>query len=308
MLDFFSKRPGLGIEITSSAVRLAALSGNGAGASVLFTQTVHLPAGMVSESYAAPNVCKADDLSALLRESLSSISALHVRRAALSLPDAVFRVQSIEFDDLPGKAGDRERIIRWRIEKSAFDISDAILRYQVHKRKQGGFTVLACVAKQAVIAQYEAVLAGLGLEPWSVGLSSFHALNFYSSYLSKISPVAALAHVTEDSFATIIAETGSARFYRFKEIKRGRAGEINARFMREIVDSLHFYMHMDRSQPAGVERLYLTGDAAVARGLSEGLQSMTSIAVEVLSPAAVIPSVNGAGPELAAALGAGCGL
>jgi Tfp pilus assembly PilM family ATPase len=308
MLGFFARKPGLGIEITSSAVRLAALSGSAANTSVLFTRTAVLPAGMVSENYVGPNVYDVDALVNVLRESLSAVSALHLRRAALSLPDGVFRVQIIEFDKLPDKAVDRERLIRWRMEKSAYDISDTVLRYQVLKRKEGGFTVLVCLAKQDVISQYEAVLIRLGLEPWSVGLSSFHTLNFYSSYLAKASSVAALARVSENSFTTIIWEAGSARFYRFKEVKRGSADEVRTRLMREIDDSLHFYMHMGRSQQAGLERLYLTGDAAVSHGLSAGLQAMTSLDVEVLSPAAVIPPLNGADPELAAALGAGSGL
>jgi Tfp pilus assembly PilM family ATPase len=308
MLGFIARKPGLGIEITSSAVRLAALSGSAANATVLFTKTTDLPAGMVSESYAAPNICEVDAFVKVLRESLSAVSALHLRRAALSLPDGVFRVQTIDFDELPGKVPDQERLIRWRIEKSAFDISDTVLRYQVLKRKDGGFTVLACVAKQAVLSQYEAILIGAGLEPWSVGLSSFHTLNFYSSYLSKASSVAAFAHVSEDSFATIISEAGNARFYRFKDVKRGSADGVKTRLMREIDDSLHFYMHMDRSQPAGLERLYLAGDAALSHGLAAELRAMTSLDVEVLSPSAVIPSLNGAGPELAAALGAGCGI
>jgi len=298
----------LGIEITSSAVRLAAISGSGANTSVLFTKTVDLPAGLVTENYAAPNVSEEDALSTVLRESLSDVPALQVRRAALSLPDSVFRVQTIEFDKLPGKAMDRERLIRWRIEKSAYDISDTVLRYQVLSRKDGGFTVLACVAKQAVISQYEAVLIGTGLEPWSVGLSSFHTLDFYSAYLLKASPVAALAHVSDDSFTTIITEGGSARFYRFKEVKRGSADEVTMRLMREIDDSLHFYMHMDRLHQAGVERLYLAGEAAVSRSLSDGLKDMMSLEVEILSPAAVIPALGGVGAELAAALGAGRGL
>lgn len=308
MLGFFARKPGLGIEITSSAVRLAAIAGSAANASVLFTKTADLPAGIVNENYAAPNVCEVDALVNVLRESLSAVSALHLRRAALSLPDGVFRVQTVEFDELPDKAMDRERLIRWRLEKSAYDIADTVLRYQVLKRKGGGFTVLVCVAKQAVISQYEAVLIGLGLEPWSVGLSSFHTLNFYSSYLSKASSVAAMAQVSEDSFTTIIWEAGGAWFYRFKEVKRGRADEVKTRLMREIDDSLHFYRHMDRTQQSGLERLYLTGDAAVSHGLSAGLKAMTSLDIEVLSPSAVIPSLNGAGPELAAALGAGCGL
>jgi Tfp pilus assembly PilM family ATPase len=228
---------------------------------------------------------------------------------ALSLPDGVFRVQTLEFDELPPKAADRERLIRWRLEKSiAFDSTDTFLRYQVLRQQHKGFTVLACVAKQAVISQYESLLAGAGLEPWSVGLSSFYTLNFYSSLITSRSAVSALAHITEDSFATIIMDADGARFYRYKEMKRTGPDEMKTRFMREIDDSLHFYTHRDRAQQSEVKYLYLAGESSLPAELAAGLRSMTSLNVEVLSPAVVIPSANGIGIEMAAALGAGSAL
>jgi type IV pilus assembly protein PilM len=308
MLRFPAKKPYLGIDITASTVRLAVLSSRGVTCSVLFSKTTDLPAGTVSESYTAPNIQDISSLAGLIRESLSGVPVSDVKRAALSLPDGVFRVQTLDFDELPSKPMDRERLIRWRLEKSAFDISDTVLRCQVLRQQDKGFSVLACLVKKSVLSQYEEVLVKAGLEPWSVGISSFHALNFYSSYLSKTSPVAALAQVSEDSFTTIIMDAGGARFYRYKEVKQGTAEEIRGRLMREIDDSLHFYTHMDRSQQPEVGRLYLTGDAVMCRELAKGFKEKTSLDVEVLSPSAVISVVDGAGPELAAALGAGCGL
>ena len=200
-------------------------------------------------------------------------------------------------------------MIRWRLEKAAaFDITDTVLRYQVLRRQDKGMTVLACVSKRAVIAQYESILLGMGIEPWSVGLSSFYALNLYSSFIAGKSAVSALAHITDDSFATIITEAGGARFYRYKEIKRGGAEEIKTRFIREIDDSLHFYAHMDRAQQSEVKGLYLTGEPAILGNLAEGLKSLTSLDVAVLSPDVVIPSAQGIGAEMAAALGAGSSL
>ncbi len=306
MSGFFSRKPVLGIEITSSAVRLAVLSGSGGNLAVFSRKSLDLPAGLVNESYAEPNITDTEVLGRMLREAVGAAAAgLPLRRAALSLPDSVFRVQSIPFDELPRKSGDQERLIRWRLEKSAFDISDTVLRYQVVERKQDGITVLACVAKQAVLSQYEALLDGLGLEPWRVGLSSFHTLNFYSASLAKTSPVVALARVSAGSFATVIADAGGARFYRFKEIKRGNADEITSRLLREIGDSIHFYQHLDPSRRTEPERLYLAGNSAALHDLATGLGAVTSLPVEILSPTMVLPSLTGADPELAAALGAG---
>lgn len=308
MLRFFTGKPGLGIEITSSAVRLASLARKGADTAVLYTKSVDLPVGVVTESYSSPNISDQERFNAVLKECLSGATG-GVRRAALSLPDGVFRVQSLEFDELPSKTADRERLIRWRLEKCiAFDIADTLLRYQVLRQQGKGFTVLACVAKQAVVSQYEALLAVAGLEPWSVGLSSFSTLNFYSSLITGKSAVTALAHITEDSFATIIVEAGGARFYRYKELKRMGPDESRSWFIREIDNSLHFYSHRDRTQQSEVKYLYLSGESSLRADLAEGLRSVTSLDVEILSPAAVIPSANGIGIEMAAALGAGSAL
>ena len=307
MLRLFGRKPHLGIEITGKSVRVAVVSGCGDNFSALFTKATDLPAGMVSEAYASPNIKDFYHLNAVLRECLADAPS-GIRRAALSLPDGVFRVQTMEFDELPDKAEDRERLIRWRLEKgAAFDIAETALRYQILGRQDKGFTVLSCVAKQAVIAQYESLLIGLGLDPWTIGPSSFHALNFYSSYLTKKSAVSALAHLSEDTFATIILDANGVQFYRYKDVKRGSSEDIRSRLMREIDDSLHFFTHMDHLQQPEIRYLYLTGESIVSE-LAEGLRTMTSLNIEVLSPAVAALSAEGIGPEMAAALGAGSSL
>jgi hypothetical protein len=175
----------------------------------------------------------------------------------------------------------------------------------VLERQDKGFTVLSCVAKQAVIAQYEGLFIELGLEPWAVGPSSFYAFNLYSSYLAKKSACTALTHLSRDSFATIVMEPGGMRFYRYKELKRGSPEDIREKLMREIDDSLHFYRHMDRLQQSEVRDLYLTGEPDLSADLADALRAATSLNVETLSPAAAgLPDEN-IGPEMTAALGAG---
>lgn len=302
----FKKSPRLGIEITSASVRMAASLGSDMNTKVLSVAKADLQPGMISETYSSMNIHDRDGLAHVLKTCLDHMPAAERRRAALCLPDGMFRVQTLEFDELPAKPVDRERLIRWRLEKTAaFDLSDTLLRYQVLRRRDAGFTVLACIAKKALITQYEDVLIGLDIEPWSVGLSSFSALNLYAPYVTKKNAAHVLTHVTEDSFATIMSENGGARFYRFKDFKRGSAGEIHSRLVREIEDSLHFYTHRDPSQQTEVGHLYLSGEPGLLDVLARELTTGTSLDVEVLSPAVVLPSAAGAGAEMAAALGAG---
>lgn len=296
----------MGLEITSAAVRASGLEG-GAKGRMLFARMADLPAGLVSETYASPNVDDVEKLASLIKAGLNGTRPRGTLRAAgLSLPDGIFRVQTIEFDSLPKKAADRERLIRWRLEKSAaFDLSDTLLRHQVLPRQDGTATMLVCVAKKSVIGQYESVLIQAGLEPWSIGPSSLFTLNFYAPVLSQKFSCYALAHVTDDSFATVVAEKGGVRFYRFKDMKRGGAEERRMRLVREIEDSVHFFSHMGRSQQSELAHVYLSGELPGLEEVARELQNGTSLAVDVLTPGAVFPSFSGTGPEMAAALGAG---
>jgi hypothetical protein len=91
-----------------------------------------MEAGMMTEAFAAQNIRDSEGLASLVRSSLKDLTTLSLRRAALSLPDGIFRVQTLEFDELPSQRPDRDRLVRWRLEKgAAFDVSNTVLRYQV---------------------------------------------------------------------------------------------------------------------------------------------------------------------------------
>ncbi len=305
MLRFFNAS-NLGIEITARALKLGVLAGSGASVSLLASKAVQMPSGMVSEGYATLNIRDREGLDALIRSCLQEFSPLAPRRAGLSLPDGIFRIQTLEFDELPSGNRDRDRLVRWRLEKGAsFDTAGTVLRYQVLPRRDRGYTVLASVAKQDVLSQYEELLSGRGLEPWSVGPSSFNALNYYSARIAANDlSGAALVWITDGSYATIIMERGGPRFYRYREYKAGSPEDVAGRLLRELDDSLHFYTHMDRMQPSEIGHIYLAGDPSVMGPLAESLRNATTLGVETLEPGMVIPSAD-ASPAMAAVLGAG---
>ena len=299
--------PCLGLEITSKVLRLGVLAGRGRTTSLLASKSAMMPAGAIIEGFGSGNVRDQGGLISLLRTALRDGFPRSLRRAGLSLPDGVFRVQTIEFDELPAGTMDRERLIRWRLEKSAaFDTANTILRFQVLPRQDKGFSVLACVAKQEVIEQYEELLTGLGFDPWQVGPSSFNAVNFYAPAIAARGVSGfALVWLTENSSATVVWERGGPRFYRFKEFRAGAPEEIAIRLQREIDDSLHFYMHMDRQQQSEVGHLFLDGDSAALAPLAQAMTQATNFAVEILSPSVVLSSAGSDATAMAAAFGAG---
>ncbi len=301
MLPIFQRGPAFGIEITAQQVRTAAV-GRGRGENGPAVGCADLPAGAAAGDYAERTI----DAVAVNRALLVALAGSDPKggRAALCLSDAVFRIQTLDFDELPARPADQLRLVRWRLEKSAaFDLADTLLQHQV-LRRPGSITVLVCAAKRTVIEQYEAVLAGAGLEAWSIVPSSFALVNFYAPVLSQRSRSYAFLQVTGDATTTLVMEQGSAGFYRFKEIKRGAAAEVCGRLARDISDSLHFYTHRDRSRQVDLQHVYLSGDAALCGTLAQELGAAEQAAVQVLSPGMVLPG-NGMGGEFAAAAGAG---
>ena len=305
MQSFFT-RPGIGLDISSRAAHLGVVRRSGGTLTALASRSLSLDQGMVEEGYAAPGIRDRDGLAEVLRRLLAEPAASKGTRIALSLPDSLFRVQLFDFDELPPRHRDRERLVRWRFEKSAaFDTADTVLRFQVLTRAGRGFTVLSCIAKREVIASFEELIAGLRLEAWNIGLSSFHALNFYTA--DVVTPSAepcGMVWVTEGSYSTIILEGGIPRFYRFREIKPGAAGDAAARIARELEDALHFYTHRDPQQALALTRLCLAGDSPVIAPLADGLQGATAMTIHVLRPA--FPGAATSGSDAcAAAYGAG---
>ena len=303
----FFKGIDLGIEITAKALRIGLLTGKGGSISLSASKTSPLPAGMVNETFASQNIKDSEGLASILRSSLKDATTLPIRRAGLSLPDGIFRVQTLEFDELPANNKDRDRLVRWRLEKgAAYDTANTLLRYQVLPRQDKGCSVIACVVKQEVISQYEDLLAGLGFEPWAVVPSSFNALNFYAPYLAAQNiPGYALAWIADGSYTTIIMERGGPRFYRYKEIKAGAPEDVTGRLIRELDDSIHFYRHMDRQQQSEVGHLYLSGEPVLIAPLSESLKNETTLTIETLVPAFVLAAGVEVDSAFAAAFGAG---
>ncbi len=285
---------------------MGVLPSNGNSSSKPIAKAVPLPAGMVGDAFASPNIRDVDGFASLLREALREFAPLRTSRLGISLPDTVFRVQSLEFDELPKRKADRDKLVRWRVEKAAaFDATNTVLRYQVLPREGGGYAVLACVAKQDVLNQYEDLVQGLGYDPWSVGPASFHALNFYYPSLQARGVAGfAFAWVTDGSYAVLAAERGTPRFYRCKEIRQG-ASDARDRVLRELEDSIHFYAHLDRQQQPQIGHLLLAGDAAMLAPLADDLKNTVALEVEVLTLNAVLQGAEGAPDSFSSVFGAG---
>lgn len=306
MQRFFAS-PAIGIELTSKDVRYGVVSSKNGVQRAVTAGIVELPGGVVTETFADPMVADRETLGGVLRGMLSKLAPFKTRRIGLCLPDAVFRTQTLEFDVLPKSARDREKLIRWRMEKNAsIDMAGTVLRWQTRERPAGGAAVLASLARTGTIRQCEDLFADLGYEVWSVAPASFQAVNYYASALAgRCGGNCGFSWLSQASYSTIILEQGWPRFYRYREVKSGPAAEVAGRLARELDDTLHFYTHRDRQQPAEVGQLFVTGDAGLAGMIAESFGHSPDLKVTALSPGDAVLSAGADAARFAPAWGAG---
>lgn len=302
MLRFFTPSV-IGVEISSGYLRIGSISRNGEVAAT--SLSMQLPERLVSESYSSEPVADTGQLTDILRSAMKGHSLFKRRRIGLSLPDGMFRLQVLEFDDLPETTADRERLIRWRLEKSsAFDITDTVLRFNVWKLPTRGHAVLTAFAKKDLLDTFESMFSELGFEIWSITPSTFAILNFYAPYMTTKSYLYALVLLSAGSYSTIIIDDQIPRFYRYREIKTA-GQEVVVRLTRELDDSLHFFAHKDRDGASEVGHLYVAGESGIVERLTDALKNRTTMEIERLSPRLFMPSLNDSQESLAAAFGAG---
>ena len=136
-----------------------------------------LAPGVLEVTPGHPNVRDPDVFGRAIAELVDELGPLSRPEAGLILPDGSSRLTVLEFDELPGKAEEREKLIRFRLAKSVpFDIETARLAYQLEKRGTMRAAVVAVTADE-VVRQYERALQDLDLWPGFVSLSMASALN-----------------------------------------------------------------------------------------------------------------------------------
>jgi type IV pilus assembly protein PilM len=151
-----------GVEI--AADRVIAARADNAGAAVESVASRTLPPGTIAPNLMADNIQDRVALINAVREALASVGA-RGKDIALVLPDASTRVSMLDFDVLPEKKADADGVIRFRLKKSLpFDVDKAALSYE-SMASDGGVKVVAAVALQSVVDEYERVIREAGFTP-----------------------------------------------------------------------------------------------------------------------------------------------
>jgi len=226
--------PSVACEISASHVAAAAWSGGRLGLDGFGLEP--LPAGAVGVSPVEPNILDAGAVRGALERALNKVHA-RGREVALLLPDQVVRVFILHFDTFPRRGEDAIPLLRWRLKKSVpFDVEEAVVSYMTQPGRKEGVAVVAAIARQRIIRQYEEIVEAAGLTPGVVLGSTLAVLPL----LDATRP-ALLARVTNRTLTTVITRGDVLCVYRCTELPAEAAALEPAALLEEIYPALAFY-------------------------------------------------------------------
>lgn len=130
-----------------------------------------LAAGALMPSPVETNVTQPDGVRHALQRVLSRVGDIS-GPVALLLPDPVVRVFILPFENLPRRADDALSLLRWRLKKSVpFDVEETSVSWSRQTARHGALEVVAAVARQGIVHEYESLVTAFEAQP-AVVLSS----------------------------------------------------------------------------------------------------------------------------------------
>jgi hypothetical protein len=154
-----------GLEIDKGRIGLCRARLTSRGLEVTRGISLPLPSALITPSLTEPNVGEARTLSTELQSLMRRVGCKG-GPVVLALPDTSFRIGWQDFEALSGTPSDTRQLLCWRLkDRIPFPIQESRIDYQPLPGKNGGTRLLYLLAREAVIAQYEALVLGVGLEP-----------------------------------------------------------------------------------------------------------------------------------------------
>ena len=278
----------LACEITPSRV----IAAHGSSSGVESASARSLSAGTIVPGLTGDNVLKPEELQNAVTDVLQTVGG-HSKDVIVVVPDSVVRVVLLEFETLPLKEEEADGVIRFRLKKSLpFDVEKALLSYDV-RRTPSAVKVVAAVAQQSVVDQYEAVFRAAGYEPGVVLPSSLAALGS----VNADRPTLVLKVDAQTTTVTIVDQD---QLLLFRTLEGGAKAVTGERIAEDVYPSLVF---LQDNYGLSVERVLLAGVPSVAE-IAPVLEQQTGAKVSDLVDSSLSPGTGVPRGELAGVVGA----
>ncbi len=221
-----------------------------------------------------------------IRETLGSVSG-RSRDVIAVLPDTAVRVALLDFETLPAKPQEAEGVVRFRLKKSLpFDVEKAKVSYR-SQTSTTGLRVVAAVALNTVIEDYESIFREAGYVPGVVLPSMLAALG--AAPADKPTMV-----VKVDARTASIAILDNQQVLLFRTLENPRGVTITGEQLgEEVYPSIVFFQD---TYHLNLERIFVAGLSDTG-GAVPALQAQTGVAVQELVNAAQLGNSFGSVPK-----------
>jgi type IV pilus assembly protein PilM len=229
----------LGIEIHQKGFVWVLASGTKNSPVIDKYETVAYPEDILKAALKEPNVLDANALGAAISESYLKLST-DMKRVSMSLPDFSGRVMTLEMESLSKNKEEGSDQIKWKMKKSfPIDPNELHLDYHVIREDgEGNSNLLVALISKPVIAEYEELLLGAGLEPAKIDFATFNIYRLFSPRLEVQDDLTLVLH-HRGSLSVMVFQDGVLDFCRSKLL--GSTAMDPVRLYREINSSILVY-------------------------------------------------------------------
>jgi type IV pilus assembly protein PilM len=279
-----SGRPKLACEIAADRV-IAARAADSRQVLELCS-TSELAPGCVVPDLTEGNLRQPDAVVSALREVLGNVGS-RSREVTAVLPDAAVRVALLDFETLPQNREEAEGVVRFRLRKSLpFDVDKAKVSYQA-QTSNGTVRVVAAVALNSVIQEYEAVIREAGFNPGVVLPSMLAAVRGAPADRGTLL-------VKVDARTTSIALLEQQQLLLFRTLENTRGVTISGEQLAEdVYPSVVFFQD---TYNTNIEQIFVSGISDIT-SVASALQSQTGAEVKELVQASQLGLGGGSIPK-----------
>ena len=277
-------RPKLACEIAQD--RVIAARAADSGQVLELCSTSELAPGSVVPDLTEANLRERNSVVSALRETLGNLAA-RSRDVVAVLPDAAVRVVLLDFETLPDNREEAESVVRFRLRKSLpFDVDKAKVSY--HAQSASGATrVVAAVALNSVIEDYESAFREAGFAPGLVMPSMLAALGGASADRATLV-------VKVDARTISIAILDQKQLLLFRTLENARGVTISGEQLAEdVYPSIVFFQD---TYNTSIEEIFVAGVSDLA-DTAPSLHSQTGAEVKELVRASQLGLGGGSIPK-----------
>lgn len=242
-------QPSVAVEVAGDHVASARYGGSKGTLDAFAVEP--LPTGSVMPSPIENNITQPDTVRSALRRVFNSVPA-NGESVTLLVPDSVVRIFILSFDSLPRKKEEALPLLRWRLKKSVpFDVDETVVSWMRQNGRDNNLEVIAAVARQAILREYEQLIESLGGRPEIVVSSTLAVLP-----LLEASGASMLVRLCGKALTTAITFGPNLCVYRSSEMPGGANLLDPQAMLDEVFPAVAYYQDnfgssVDRARIAG---------------------------------------------------------